>query len=89
MAKEDSTIRLGDEELRLLKEWSGRVGKPVEELLGQVIRDSATKLEGSSESGRPNSSFFEKLERKGLVGCLAGGPTDLSSNPKHMEGFGE
>jgi hypothetical protein len=23
-----------------------------------------------------------------LVGCFAGGPTDLASNPKHMERFG-
>lgn len=23
-----------------------------------------------------------------LVGCFAGGPKDLASNPKHLEGFG-
>ena len=23
-----------------------------------------------------------------LVGCVRGGPRDLSTNPKHMEGFG-
>jgi hypothetical protein len=23
-----------------------------------------------------------------LVGCFAGGPADLSSNPRHMDGFG-
>jgi hypothetical protein len=23
-----------------------------------------------------------------LAGCLKGGPTDLATNPKHMEGFG-
>jgi hypothetical protein len=29
------------------------------------------------------------LEMAGdLVGCLDGGPGDLSTNPKHMEGFG-
>lgn len=24
-----------------------------------------------------------------LVGCFGGGPSDLSSNPLHMEGFGQ
>lgn len=24
-----------------------------------------------------------------LVGCFGGGPTDLSSNPRHLDGFGE
>jgi Ribbon-helix-helix protein, copG family len=24
-----------------------------------------------------------------LVGCLAGGPADLASNPRHLEGFGQ
>lgn len=24
-----------------------------------------------------------------LVGCFAGGPADLASNPKHLEGFGQ
>ena len=30
------------------------------------------------------------LERAGdLVGCFAGGPKDLSSNPLHLDGFGQ
>ena len=33
-------------------------------------------------------SLKDRLEAKGLLGCLAGGPTDLSENPVHMEGFG-
>jgi hypothetical protein len=34
---------------------------------------------------------FDRLERAGLIGCLkgtSGTPPDLSTNPKHMEGFG-
>ena len=36
-------------------------------------------------------TVFDLLDRAGLIGCLKGGPhtpTDLSTNPKHMEGFG-
>jgi hypothetical protein len=29
------------------------------------------------------------LDRAGdLVGCFSGGPSDLSSNPRHLDGFG-
>jgi hypothetical protein len=34
---------------------------------------------------------FDRLQQAGLIGCLKGmpdTPTDLSTNPKHMEGFG-
>ena len=34
---------------------------------------------------------FDVVSRVGLIGCIKGAPgspTDLSTNPKHMEGFG-
>jgi len=36
-------------------------------------------------------SVFDLLNRAGLIGCIKGvarTPTDLSTNPMHMEGFG-
>lgn len=36
------------------------------------------------------ATFVSALEQAGdLVGCFKGGPKDLASNPKHMEGFGK
>ena len=32
---------------------------------------------------------FELAEQAGLIGCLDSGKGDLSTNPKHMKGFGE
>lgn len=33
--------------------------------------------------------FVSALEQAGdLVGCFSGGPADLSSNPRHLDGFG-
>ena len=33
--------------------------------------------------------FVSALERAGdLVGCFEGGPSDLASNPRHMDEFG-
>ena len=34
-------------------------------------------------------SLREQLEAAGILGCSDGGPDDLASNPKYMEGFGE
>jgi hypothetical protein len=34
-----------------------------------------------------SSTFIAAAQR--YVGCLEGGPSDLSTNPKYMEGFGE
>lgn len=36
-------------------------------------------------------SAFDFLSREGLLGCIEGepgSPTDLSTNPEHMQGFG-
>ncbi|WP_137890792.1 ribbon-helix-helix domain-containing protein [Ramlibacter sp. 2FC] len=34
-------------------------------------------------------TFVSALEQAGdLVGCFSGGPADLSSNPRHLDGFG-
>ncbi|MFT4099995.1 MAG: CopG family transcriptional regulator [Burkholderiaceae bacterium] len=34
-------------------------------------------------------SFVSALDQAGeLVGCFEGGPPDLASNPRHLDGFG-
>lgn len=52
-----------------------------ERMFGALLR-SRLSLACSKES------FGERLAEKGLLGCLAGGPSDLSANPAYMEGFG-
>ena len=42
-------------------------------------------------SSPPAASAFEALSRAGVIGCiegLPGSPTDLSTNPDHMQDFG-
>jgi hypothetical protein len=36
----------------------------------------------------PEKTLYDVLAERGILGCFDG-PTDLSTNPKHMEGFGE
>jgi Ribbon-helix-helix protein, copG family len=37
----------------------------------------------------PRESCYDLALRLGLLGSAKGPPTDLSTNPDHMEGFGE
>jgi Ribbon-helix-helix protein, copG family len=52
----------------------------------QIVREALEKhLKYNGKSRRPT---FGELAGH-LAGSLKGGPGDLSTNPKHMEGFGE
>jgi putative addiction module CopG family antidote len=65
-----------------------------------VIRDALNRLQQSMpKPAKPAASVASDAEetaydvalRAGLIGCIKGeprSPTDLSTNPKHMEGFG-
>jgi hypothetical protein len=77
--------RLTDEQIRLLKDWCARTGKTVEELLA----DAQARFEPARSNGPSRDTLLERMARKGLVGCLTGGPPDLSTNEDHMKGFGE
>ena len=59
-----------------------------EEML-RLWRDSQTGDIGSEEATVSEETAYQRLKRKGFIGCIKGGPSDLSENPKYMEGFGE
>lgn len=49
-----------------------------------VLREA---LEAYLAAQMPETAY-DRLDRLGLIGCIADGPTDLSTNPAHMQGFG-
>lgn len=57
----------------------------------QEVLDFAEFLKSKRQASLPEPERqMSALELAGdLVGCLEGGPPDLSTNPKYMEGFGE
>jgi hypothetical protein len=85
MATNDQPVHL---HLRLLGEWSVRTGKSAQELLGEALSDFCPPGLGVG-NGQDAETLLERLSQSGLLGCLSGGPADLSTNPEHMEGFGE
>lgn len=45
-------------------------------------------LENYLREASASSSAYDLAKRAGLIGCVRVGPSDLSTNPKHFEGFG-
>ena len=84
MATDPNSIQLTDEQRALLAKQAEETGRPWNELLEEFF----AKLRESSRTPRPGRSFLDAMEDRGLVGAMVG-PNDLSTNPKHMEGFGE
>lgn len=57
--------------------------------LAQQLSQSAGKAVtggGDSETGK---SLYDALNERGMIGSIVDGPGDLSTNPRHMEGFGQ
>jgi hypothetical protein len=62
----------------------------------QLYCELQSKLAAKGKQAAPapanaEESAYDLASRAGLIGCIKsepGSPTDLSTNPKHMEGFG-
>lgn len=66
-------------------------GVPRERILQAYPDLEPADLEEAVRYGNDNKSVFDVLDRAGLIGCLESepdSPTDLGTNPEHMEGFG-
>ena len=80
-------IRLTPEQKEQLARASEQSGQSWQELLARVI--GALPAKSSNGPGDRGKSAYDLLSEAGLIGCIEGGPADVSSSPKYMEGFGE
>jgi hypothetical protein len=51
----------------------------------QIVRQA---IEEHLRQQEPGESCYDLAKRLGILGSAKGLPSDLSSNPKYMEGFG-
>jgi len=56
-----------------------------QEMVALSIEKIGADGSGCNQTGR---TLLEILDGAGLVGCIPDAPSDLSTNPRHMEGFG-
>ena len=80
----DDDIRLTDEQKELLAKRAKETGRPVDELLDELV----TKQLRPRRQPREGRSLLDAMREHGMVGTMEG-PGDLSTNPAHMEGFGK
>ena len=79
MATDPQQLALTAEQLHRLAELSIRTGKPQQELLTEALR----QYDPGESNGTPKDvkeSLYARLAQKGLIGCLTGGPSDLSTS---------
>ena len=75
------TIRVSESLVRSLKKQSGMSGRPESVL----VREALEKYLGEDT---PSQSAYSLARNAGLIGCVRGGPSDLSTNREHFRGFG-
>lgn len=81
------SIALSEEQKQYVARLAERTGKPWGEVLSEALATYRARTE--TTVGGNEESFFDAATRLGLIGCIKGGPPDLSTDPKYMEGFGE
>jgi Arc/MetJ-type ribon-helix-helix transcriptional regulator len=75
------TIRLSKKHRATLQ----RLAKQRAQSASDVVRDAIDKL---AEIEVPIRSCYDLLKKTKAIGIMKHGPKDLSTNPKHLEGFG-
>jgi predicted transcriptional regulator len=78
MNAERLTIRISDDLRTRVKECAKAAGTDESEIVRLALEQYVT----------PPISAYEAAKKAGLIGIVKGGPADLSTNKKHMEGFG-
>ena len=83
-------VTLDAEMARRVEDHARAVGTTPDRVVRAAIEDYLAHHE-RAPGDDAGATALDVLERAGLIGCLPGAPdspTDLSTNPAHMEGFG-
>jgi hypothetical protein len=78
-----TTVELSDDLYRRAKAEAAMTGRKFKDLVEEGLR---TVLEAPRETAQRPANLTKLLKR--ARGMIASGISDLSTNPKHMEGFG-
>lgn len=75
------SVRLSDEIQQQIDALVEATGMTESEIVREALADYCHKRHAEP-------TCFDVAKRSGFLGCVDGGPDDLSVNPKYMEGFG-
>ena len=82
MSSQRITIRISESLGKRLKKQAGTRRRSESAL----VREALESYLGEAST---SSSAYDLAREAGLIGCVRRGPSDLSTNRKHLEGFGE
>jgi Arc/MetJ-type ribon-helix-helix transcriptional regulator len=75
------TVRIPEELRRRIIKAARRSGTRTSELV-------RTAVERQLRVGEAEITAYERAEEAGLIGAVRGASRDLSTNPRHFDGFG-
>ena len=87
MKTDPSQIELSPEHRASLAQLAEKTGKPWPEVLSEALR-SYRPANGVGNTQGTSKSFYDVMNVDGVIGIVKDAPADLSTNPRHMEGFG-
>ncbi len=86
MSTDFHSIALSSEQQFQLALLARQTGKSPHDLIDQMLAQcEATTTTNGESSGR---TFYDAFAVDRSIGMVKGDPTDMSTNPKYMEGFG-
>ncbi len=88
MATDSYQIELSPQQFQVLGDLAARTHVTREQVLSSAIEQYRQALDQNQSAENATLSLADRMRKKGLLGCLKGGPADLSTNPAHFEGFG-
>ncbi|MEZ5364398.1 MAG: ribbon-helix-helix domain-containing protein [Bryobacterales bacterium] len=78
------TVRLDEKLDSRLEDYTKSANIQVSEVIRRALEEFL-----ASHAARSGETIADRLERTGLLGRFPTDVSDLSTNPKHLEGFGE
>lgn len=83
-------VKLDPEDEREVEALANDSGQDPEDILRDLVHDALLHRRASRRSGPGNAeTFLDAALRLNVVGCVKGGPPDVASDSRHMEGFGD
>jgi len=86
MSVSANQIVLTPDQRQHLAQLAQQSGKPWDAVLAEALSSFEHAARPKTENGE---TVYEALLRLGLLGSVNDGPSDLSTNPNYMEGFGQ
>ncbi|MBV8313693.1 MAG: hypothetical protein JOZ53_01920 [Planctomycetaceae bacterium] len=88
---ETGPLRIDPEIQRRIESYAHAVGATPAEVIRKAFEEYQAAHQVMHAGEAAEETAFDILSRGGLIGCIKGAPgtpTDLSTNPRHMKGFG-